>query len=393
MKPFTGQTQKTPPCETAGQNKQNLKTVFDLCIRKTRSNISRLADAPQSAAWAEDGNYFNLQEGFYEIGNWTSSFFTGMALLAWRETEDDYFLNQVLRLSSYYRDKVLVHHLDTHHDLGFLYSLFSVALYKLTGAGEHREVGLRAADLLAQRFNPKGKFIRAWGRMDETVSTIGNEKVRTDNMAIIDSLMNLPLLFWAAKETGEAKYQEVAEQHANTSLHCFIRSDNSVNNTYRFDPASGSPLGDPNNSYWARGAAWAIYGLALSYRYTQSNRYLQASVQVARQFISQLDNELVPWNDFRERAHPARLRDASAGAIAVCGFQELARHEAADSVILTSKQALLGRLCSDDYVNFDDNCCGIQKRGVGGSKGYTSWGDYFLMEALSRELGAAEVFW
>ena len=104
-----------------------------------------MADEPKSAAWAEAGNYFDFKEGFYEIGNWTSSFFTGMALLAWRETEDEYFLNQVLRLAPHYRDKVFARFMDTHHDLGFLYSLYSVALYKLTGDKAHREVGLRAA--------------------------------------------------------------------------------------------------------------------------------------------------------------------------------------------------------------------------------------------------------
>ena len=71
---------------------RQLKIALDLCIRKTRGNIQRLADEPKSAAWAVDGNYFNFKEDFYEIGNWTSSFFTGMALLAWRETEDEFFL-------------------------------------------------------------------------------------------------------------------------------------------------------------------------------------------------------------------------------------------------------------------------------------------------------------
>ena len=116
------------------------------------------------------------KEGFYEIGNWTSSFFSGMALIAWQETEDEYFLNQVMRLAPYYREKVFTRHLDTHHDLGFLYSLYSVALYKLTGDKQHREVGLRAAEMLSQRFNEKGDFIRAWGRMDETVSPSGTEQ-------------------------------------------------------------------------------------------------------------------------------------------------------------------------------------------------------------------------
>ena len=154
---------------------QDFKRAYELCVRKTRGNIQRLADEPKSAPWAVDGNYFTHEEGFYEIGNWTSSFFTGMALLAWRETEDEYFLNQVLRLAPHYREKVFTRHLDTHHDLGFLASLYSVALYKLTGDKQHREVGLRAAEVLARRFNEKGNFIRAWGRMDENGSRISRQ--------------------------------------------------------------------------------------------------------------------------------------------------------------------------------------------------------------------------
>jgi unsaturated chondroitin disaccharide hydrolase len=373
--------------------KEQLRSALEVCLRKTRSNIKRLADEPKSAAWAEDGNYFNFTEGFYEIGNWTSSFFTGMALLAWRETEDEYFLSQTLRLAPHYREKVFGRFLDTHHDLGFLYSLYSIALHKLTGDPEHREVGLRAAELLSQRFNPKGNFIRAWGRVDEVESPIGTDLLRTDNMAIIDCLMNLPLLFWASQETGNARYREIAVRHADMCLRCFIRPDYSVNNIYRFDPETGQPLGDQNKSYWARGATWAIYGYALIYGYTRDAKYLDASQRLARKFIAQLDAAVVPWNDFHEAPHPARVRDASAGAIALCGFQELARHGAADAEVLKTKDALLDRLCASPYLDFNDACCGVQKQGQGGKNGYTSWGDYYLMEALVRELKGEGTFW
>jgi unsaturated chondroitin disaccharide hydrolase len=393
MNAISKATRKGDSAAAVSQDSQKLNAAFDLCIRKTRGNIRRLADEPKSAAWAEDGNYFNFPEEFYDIGNWTSSFFTGMALLAWQETEDEFFLNQVLRLAPHYRDKVLTRHMDTHHDLGFLYTLYSVALYKLTGEKEHRDNGVRAAELLGQRFNLQGGYIRAWGRMDEIESPIGNGTMRTDNMAIIDSLMNLPLLFWAGNETGNPQFREVAMRHADMCLKCFIRSDNSVNNIYLFDPETGRPLGDPNNSYWARGATWAIYGFALSYGYTRREPYLEAAVRLARNFIARLDGEVVPWNDFHEAPHAARVRDASAGAIAVCGFQELNRHHAADSEIVKAKQALLDRLCSSDYLDFDDACHGVQKRGQGGKNGYTSWGDYYLMEALSRELRRVETFW
>jgi unsaturated chondroitin disaccharide hydrolase len=372
------------------------KKAFDVCLLKTRGNIKRLADNPKSYAWAVDGNYFNFQEGFYEIGNWTSSFFTGLALLAWRETEDDYFLKQVLRLAPCYREKVFTRYMDTMHDLGFLYSLYSVALYKLTGDQRHREVGLRAAKVLAQRFHAKGNFIRAWGRMDTD---------EFDNLAIIDCLMNLPLLHWAAQETGDKEFRDIAVRHADTTLKNFIRADDSVYHAYRFDLRTGRPLrgdtygGCAVESHWARGTAWAIFGFALSYGYTRDPRYLDASVRLAREFMANLDDERVPLWDFKLTPAAPRIRDASAASVAICGFQELLKHRAGDRQLQAATEKLLLRLCSEDYLDSNPNCPGIQKNGmVGdghkmGKNAYTIWGDYYLAEALSRQLGLGESWW
>jgi unsaturated chondroitin disaccharide hydrolase len=369
-----------------------LETALTVCVRKTRGNITRLADQPRAWSNAVDGHYCNYQEGFFEIGNWTSSFFTGMALLAWRETEDEYFLQQVLRLAPSYREKVFTRQLDTHHDLGFLYSLYSVALFKLTGDRQHREVGLRAAQVLSERFNEKGGFIRAWGHMNTT---------ENENLAIVDCLMNLPLLYWASRETGDQKYHQIAIRHADMVLNYFVRTDDSVCHAFRFDLQTGEPIGPDNfcghatDSYWARGATWAFYGFALSYRYTRDHKYLDAAIRLAGRFISQLDQEVVPVWDFKLSAGETPLRDSSAAAVAVCGFQELARHQAADHRILHAKQALLQRICCADYLNPDDACPGVLKNGqVGRARNvYTSWGDYFLMEALDHELKTSESFW
>jgi unsaturated chondroitin disaccharide hydrolase len=384
---------------TPQSGKGELDRAFEICIGKARGNIKRLADHPKSGAWAVDGNYFGFREGFFEIGNWTSSFFTGMALLAWNQTEDEFYLEQVLRLLPQYRSKVFDpgHVLDTHHDLGFLYSLYSVALYKLTGASTHRDIAVQAAEVLARRFNEKGNFIRAWGRMDSH---------EYENMAIIDCLMNLPLLYWASLETGDNRYRDIAARHADTALKCFVRADDSVYHAYRFDLITGRPLrgdtygGCAVESHWARGAAWAIYGFALSYRHTRDQKYLDAAVRVGHKFIACLDSEIVPPWDFRLPVNGHRaIRDASAASIAVCGFQELAKHGAADASILKAKGMLLARLCSEDYFDSTLGCPGLQKCGqVGDGKGmgknaYTSWGDYYLMEALARELFDFEGWW
>src|SRR5580700_10609010 len=100
-----------------------LLRAYAVCLDKTRTNIRRLADAPKSGAFAKDGDYFGFEEGFFEISNWTSSFFTGMALLAFESTGDGFYLAQLNRLKGAYWEKITVHRTETMHDLGFLYTL------------------------------------------------------------------------------------------------------------------------------------------------------------------------------------------------------------------------------------------------------------------------------
>lgn len=396
----TGITKVQNANTLAASNSGAYRSAFNLCVSKSRKNIKDLADELVTGtwSWALDGDYSQFKERFFEIGNWTSSFFTGMALLAWQKTEDEFFVQQVLRLAPAYRKKACVDFLDLHHDAGFLYSLYSVALYKLTQDKSHREVGLAAAEALYQRFNPKGNFIRAWGRLDG-----GGEQVvdgrRTDNMAIIDCMMNLPLLYWASLETGERKYYEAAVRQAETTRINFVRPDQSVCHAYRVDLETGVPLGPDNicghgvESHWARGTAWAIYGFAVSYRYTGHQPFLDTCLNLSCKFIELLDNEVVPFWDFRLPPEAPQIRDASAAAIAVCGFQELEKLGAADELILKTKRALLARLCSDDYLDANPKCRGVLKSAYGDKPAYSSWGDYFLMEALSRELKTCESWW
>ena len=382
------------PSENERLGQDRLAVAFDLCMRKTRNNIKKLADHPTTWSWDPNGDYADWKEIFFDIGNWTTSFFTGMALLGWQQTEDEYFLQQVNRLAPLYRMKVHEHAAATMHDLGFLYSLYSVALYKLTGDKAHRDVGLRAAEVLAGRFVSNGNYIRAWGQMDE---------LNTDyaGLAIIDCMMNLPLLHWASKETGDAKFRDIAIRHANMTLKHFVRSDNSVYHAYRFKLKTGESIGGDNycgqaiESQWARGAAWAIYGFALSYTHTRDPKYLDASRRIAHNFIKNMDEEIVPLWDFKSPAGEPQVRDSSAASVVVCGFQELEKHQAADATIINAKQALINRLCSKDYLDPNEACAGLLRHGqVGyGVAAYTSWGDYYLMEALAKELGTDPSFW
>ena len=377
----------------------SLRRGFDLCVTKTRKNICDLNEQPTTWAFATDGDYSKWEEGFFEIGNWTTSFFTGMGLLAWEDTREEFFLKKVVGLEPLYQEKLEGDHaVDTMHDIGFLYSLYSVALYKLTGDDRHRDLGIKAAEALAGRFIPEGNYIRAWGRMDE---------VDTDyaGLAIIDCMMNMPLLYWASEVTGDPKFRDIAIRHSDTTLKNFIREDDSVYHSYRFDAITGAPAGGDNycgravESHWARGNTWAMYGFAMGYRYTGDERYLDASIRVTRKFISLLDEEIVPVWDFRLEEGEELLRDSSAAAIGVCAIQELQGLGKADGSMIRAKDALLGRLCTDDYLDRDLSCRGLLKfaevgDGVGKARyAYTSWGDYYFMEGLGRELGLPVTWW
>ena len=143
--------------------------------------------------------------------------------------------------------------------MGFLYSLSCVAAYKLTGSETAKKAALLAADHLAERYRETGKFLQAWGNVGEA----------KEYRLIIDCLLNLPILYWATEVTGDKSYAEKAENHIRTAMKCVVRPDNSTYHTHFIDMVTGEPThgvthqGNRNNSAWARGQAWGVYGIAL----------------------------------------------------------------------------------------------------------------------------------
>ena len=372
--------------------------TFDVGVSKIRKNLPDLVANPGSWGYSVNGDYSNRVEGFHEIGNWTTSFFTGIAVLAHLKTGDDQLVEWVEALDGPYQKKLENHAVETMHDLGFLYVLYSVALFRVTGKPEHRETSLRAAEALASRFVAEGDYIRAWGRVDE---------MDTDytGLAIIDSLMNLSLLYWAAMETGEERFKELAVRHTDTTLEHFIRHDDSVFHAFRFDPVTGEPVGGDNycgravESHWARGTAWGMYGFALGYHHTGDTKYRNAALALTEKYVSLLDEERVPVWDFQldDGEHP--IRDSSSAAVAICAIQCLMAHGEVSSEIADYKDEMLKALCSESYLDVDPDCRGLLKQGqVGNGLGkamnaYTSWGDYFFMQALAGELGLDVDWW
>jgi len=283
------------------------------------------------------------------------------------------------------------------------YIAYPVWQLKLTGNEHAKKAALLAADHLAERYRERGKFLQAWGNPGEP----------KEYRLIIDCLLNLPLLYWATEVTGDPSYEDKAENHIKTAMKCILRPDHSTYHTHFFDVETGEPTygvthqGNRNGSAWARGQAWGIYGIALSYRYLKNPEYMDLFCSVTDYFIEHLPEDLIPYWDFDFDTGSEEPRDSSASAIAVCGILEMAKYLEKEKaqVYLTAADRMLRALtdlCANrDYKmsnglllhgtyarNSKENTC--TDRGVDECN---TWGDYFYMEALTRLSRDWKLYW
>lgn len=335
--------------------------------------------------------------GFYKkTGNfgWTTGFCTGEYWLAYEHTGDEAFCKVAMQQVDSFLTRIEQKQEVNHHDMGFLYTPSCVAAYKLKNSQSGRIAALKAAQQLATRFREVGKFIQAWGELGE----------KDEYRLIIDCLMNLPLLYWASEETGDDRYRQIALKHTQTSLQNLVREDHSTYHTYFFDLDTGTPLygvtrqGYCDDSAWARGQAWGIYGLALSYRYTQNEECIKLFNAVTDYFISHLPEDDIPYWDlaFTQGREP---RDSSAAAIAACGMLEMAQYlpENSASYYKETAKRIAAALIRDCSVKKLEESNGLLLHGVyaksspynpipedNGVDECNAWGDYFYMELLTR---------
>ncbi len=334
---------------------------------------------------SHDGKYDNSYPAW-----WTNGFYPGLLWLIYRDTGDEYLKNTANEVEEKL-DSVLKEYYNTDHDMGFLWSLSSVAQYKINGNEESRRRALHAANLLAGRFNLAGRFIRAWN----------GDKL---GWAIIDCLMNLPLLYWASEETGDPRFRHIAVAHAQTALKYFLREDGSANHICSFDPESGEfieSLGGQGygvGSAWSRGLSWAVYGFALSYKYTGKEEFLEGAQRAAKFFWDNLPDDKVPYWDFRLPETEGEPRDSSAAACAACGMLEL-YSLTGDECYLAKGEAITKSLY-ENYTDYDGDCQELIKEGTSNKPEHTNinvgliYGDYFYAEALARLNGkCGELFW
>ncbi len=333
------------------------------------------------------GRYsFHQTSGITDGNAWTSGFWPGMLWLAYELSGRARYREAALPYVALFRQRLEAQLWVDHHDLGFLYSLSCVSAYKLTGDTLARETALLAARRLLGRYKVKGDFIQAWGDLNDPSS----------HRLIIDCLLNLPLLYWAAQETGESSFKETAVRHLRTTLAHVIRPDASTYHTFFFDPESGSPShgvtkqGFSDESCWARGQAWGVCGIPLSRRYLDDDSILEAHARITDTFLARLPQDKVCYWDliFTEGSEE---RDSSASAIAVCGLLEAlpylkdpARRERYESAAHAIVRSLASHYATGNTEDGLLSHAVYSKPHKAGVDECAIWGDYFYLETLLR---------
>lgn len=330
---------------------------------------------------------------------WTDGFWTGLLWLCYEYTGDDAFKNLALKNVDSFLNRVEKRIELDHHDLGFLYSLSCVAGYKLTGSAEGRKAGLLAADKLMERFQEKGGFIQAWGELG----------ARDNYRLIIDCLLNIPLLHWAFLETGKPVYRNAAMRHYEAACNNVIRDDASAYHTFYFDPETGEPLkgvtrqGYSDDSAWARGQAWGIYGIPLNYRYVKDDSAFNLFKGMTNYFLNRLPEDEVCYWDLIFTDGSNQSRDSSAAAIGVCGIHEMLKYlpevESDKNTYRHAMHCILRSLIERYTAPEIKPGNPVLLHGVyswHSGKGVDEgniWGDYYYMEALMRFYKDWNLYW
>lgn len=328
---------------------------------------------------------------------WTEGFWTGMLWLSYELTGNELYRAVAEAQYEDYEQRYEKYYGLNHHDIGFLYIPSIVAQYKITGNTKAKKLGLKAAQLLSDRFCDKAGIIQVsnWDAQ-------GN--------FIIDCSMNIPLLYWAAAETGERSFFYKAYSHISRTVECMLREDSSTYHCYHIDELTGEAgrgwqgQGYDDNSCWARGQAWLLYGLAISYRYTKDKSLLETAKRVANYFLNRLPDDLICNWDLIFTENEVQ-RDSSAASVAACGLLELEKyletsdpykniyHNAAVSIMRNlAKQYTTKGIVSNGILQHGVYCKDKGSGGLGDDE-CCIWGDYFYMEGLIRLQKEWKMYW
>lgn len=338
------------------------------------------------------------------MNDWTEGFYPGCLWYIYENNRQETWKQHAIQWTEALEP---LKKMTNHHDIGFLmYCSFGNG-YRLTGNEKYKEILIESANSLCTRFNEKTKCIESWN-----YRKAWNGKDEWFFPVIIDNMMNLELLYFATKVTGDDKYARIANTHAETTARNQFRKDYSNYHVVNYDTETGAVLhqatcqGFSDNSAWARGQAWAIYGYTMAYRETKKTEFLDLAVHLADFWLNhpRMPEDGVPYWDFNAGQEgyvpdwnydPAQFkvipRDASAAAIVASAFLELSGYTPDGEKYYKAAQHILQSLSSPDYLaTSGSNCNFVLMHSVGSIPHGQEidvplvYADYYYLEALTR---------
>jgi unsaturated chondroitin disaccharide hydrolase len=318
--------------------------------------------------------------------HWCDGFLPGMMWIFERHAERDsadakYWMDNAIRYTTPLEPRKFDRDV---HDLGFIFLSTYYRWYQLTHDPALDQVLIEAGKTLALRFNEKGQYLRSFV---------------AENSLFIDIMMNVGIIFYAARETGDKRLRDVALRHCFTTRRYLVRGNGSTAHEGIFDLETGAFLqqtthqGYRGDSAWSRGLAWALYGFSTAFEYSRDPRFLQTAQACADYYISHTPSDGIPPWDYNAPPESRRLLDTSAAAIAAAGLYRLCRL-VADPIkghfYWSTAQHILRALCEKHLAKGDSKWEGILKGGVYhlhkelGVDESVMWGEYFFVEALDH---------
>jgi unsaturated chondroitin disaccharide hydrolase len=353
---------------------------------------------------AHGGKYDDKSEE--NICFWTNGFWAGLLWLMYLETGHEFY-RETAAATEEKLDGAFAEFDKLHHDVGFMWMPSALANFKITGNDRSRRRAMLAASLLAARFNISGGFVSAWNKNNlgsDMPAGIPNG-TPVPGWAIIDSMMNLPLLYWASAQTGDRRFAAIAASHADKTLDFHLRSDGSAYHIVCYDPGTGEVTGTETGqgyspeSVWSRGESWALYGYALIALHSGEERYLGAAKRAAHYWIAHTSGGQIPPCDFCQPKEPD-IRDSAAAAIAACGLIELSRLVKPEESAVYFNHAIKTVRALDAIALWDND--GAQAILPLATHSYHRiaerhmniiYADYFFTEAVMKLRGEKTLFW
>ena len=372
----------------------HIKTALDLIAKKTLEDETTIGAAfpyvtHPDGSW--DAMSVSVSAGYsgenWSHGNWFCGFWVGLLLTSYLHTGDQNYLklaaDRMLLVEERAGD-------GNTHDIGFIFLSSAMPFYRITGDERYRATALRAADKLRSRLvvTDRGSYISSWGPMTDP---------RGRAASAIDTMANIPLLYWAGKEVDDASFRLAAEEHAKMTMRSFNREDNTQFHAVEYDTTTGERLrgytfqGLHDDSYWSRGTGWAIMGLAVTAANSGNVDYLTQAIAISEKWFEALGDKAVPPYDYDATGDDVP-EDSAASAIMAAGLLDLADlHPDQTIAAHWRKQAefLIQGLC-EGYLATEDVHRGILKHGCYsephkiGPDAAVMFGDYFFAEALNR---------